>query len=173
MILSMSNQAMIFFTTILVGFVIGFIYDLFRVIRKIIKHPNLLIQIEDILYWIFVSIIMFYVMFSKNYGEIRAFSIVGAFLGMIFYFFTISRLFINVSMIIVEFLKKVIMVIIEIVLMPFRLFYKILYAPIMFCKKNVHKNVLLAKKVLHKSKKYVRMKGTKVFHELKIITKKV
>lgn len=173
MILSMSNQAAVFLMTVLVGFVIGFVYDLFRVVRKVVKHPGFLIQIEDMIYWILVSIIMFYVMLNKNYGEIRAFSVLGAFLGMLLYFLTVSRLFINVSMLLVKFLAKVIAAVIEIVLTPFKLLYKLLYAPFMFCKKTAAKKMASVKKVLHKSGKYAIMKGTKAFKELDIITKKV
>ena len=173
MILSMSTQAMIFLTTIIIGLIIGFVYDLFRIFRKIIPHTNAVTYLEDALYWIFMAIMVFYVMLNKNSGEIRFFSILGLFLGMITYFFTLSLLFMKVSLLIVGFIKKIIRLVIEIILMPFRLLYKLLRYPINICKNrlvNYHRNT---KKVLHKTKNYAKIKRKKLVNSLKIILKKV
>ncbi len=173
MILSMSNQAVIFLTTAIIGVVIGFIYDLFRVFRKIVPHNDIFTYLEDAVYWVIVSIIMFYVMLNKNYGEIRFFSIFGAFLGMIIYFYTISRLFMKVSVAVVNFLVKVLKLLFDIIMAPFRLIYKLLYNPIMICKKRIKKVILGGRKVLHKSKNYAKIKKKKAISDIRIILKKV
>lgn len=51
------------------------VYDILRIIRIVIPHPNILIGIEDILYWICTSIGMFLVLYKGNDGVIRFFAI--------------------------------------------------------------------------------------------------
>lgn len=173
MILSMSNQAALFFTTVLIGFSIGFLYDWIRIFRNIIKHANFIVQIEDALYWIAVSIGMFIIMLNKNYGEIRAFSICGFFIGMIIYFFTLSHLFMHVSMTVVSFIKKVIIMTVRIILTPVRLILKLLSYPYNIIKGFLSKLHNSNKKVLKKYKLCAKIKKNKLLRELKIIMKKV
>lgn len=172
-ILSMSNQALVFLTTVIIGVFIGFVYDLFRVLRKVIHHSNLMTYLEDLVYWIFVSLIMFYVMLNKNYGEIRVFSILGAFLGMILYFLTLGRLFMAASLTIIDFIKKVFAVLFEIIMTPFKLIYKLLEYPLKFCKKKIMKYYANIKMLLHKSKNYARIKKKKISGDIDIIMKKI
>ena len=51
------------------------VYDILRIIRIVIPHPNILVGIEDILYWICASIGMFFVLYKGNDGVIRFFAI--------------------------------------------------------------------------------------------------
>ncbi|MDR2940066.1 MAG: spore cortex biosynthesis protein YabQ, partial [Clostridiales bacterium] len=85
MILSMYNQAYIFVATIGLGFLSGLIYDAFRIFRVAIKHNNILTQLEDIIYWVFVTFIMFRFVISNNDGEVRGFLIGGMVIGMAVY----------------------------------------------------------------------------------------
>ena len=107
MILSMSGQAWLFLFTVITGFVIGFVYDIFRILRKTIPHNHFMVQLEDILYWICVSLLMFYFMLHRNYGEIRLFSIAGAALGGVLYFLTLSLIIMKTSVAVIEFIKRI------------------------------------------------------------------
>jgi len=107
MILSMQGQAFVFLAAVVTGFACGFVFDLFRVFRKAIRHGTILTQIEDAIFWVLAAFIVFYVMFTLNEGEVRAFSVLGAFLGMVLYFSTISRVIMKVSSKIIEMIKKV------------------------------------------------------------------
>jgi len=129
MILSMSAQAWLFLTTVAMGFVIGFAYDVFRIVRKTVSHRHWVVQLEDIIYWVGVSLLMFYFMLHRNYGEVRFFSIAGAALGMIIYFYSLSLLVMKVSVAVIEFLKKVVLTAARILLGPVRLLLKILIPP--------------------------------------------
>lgn len=173
MILSMSDQASLFLTTIIIGICIAFVYDWIRVLRNIIRHPNFIMQLEDGLYWISVSLFIFFIMLNKNYGEIRAFSICGVFLGMIIYFFTISYYFMKFSLSIVNFLKKIIILIIKIILTPIKLILKLLNYPYCLLKGIFGKFYLSNKKTLRKYKKCARMKKDRVLKDIKIIFRKI
>lgn len=130
MILSMSEQTWLFLTTVAAGFVIGFVYDIFRILRKTVPHNDFIVQIEDILYCVAVSLLMFYFMLHRNYGEIRFFSIAGAALGMILYFCTLSPLVMKVSVTVIQFLKKVVLTALGILFWPIKAIIKLLAVPL-------------------------------------------
>ena len=161
MILSFEFQLKIFFLALIIGFFIGFFYDLIRLFRSFILHIKILIHIEDIIYWIFMSLIIFLILLYENNGEIRMFFIIGIFLGMGFYFYIISKIFLKVSNKILAIIKKCILFIFECILTPFKLILKLLY-PIFFpifniLKKMFIKNIIKIKKVLQKNKKCVKI----------------
>ena len=169
MILSLNNQAILFFNTIVVGLVLGLIYDAFRIFRDTFKHTFLMIQAEDVLYWIIVIFTMFFFMLHENYGEIRFFSICGAFLGMILYFLTISHIVMGVMINLIKLIKYIILLFLRIVFTPFRLIYILLRKPVEKTGKMFYKK---SSKVLHLLRLYVRIKTKKLFHSLNIINTK-
>jgi len=130
MILSMSDQTWLFLTTVAAGFAIGFVYDIFRIVRKTIPHNNFIVQLEDILYCVAVSLLMFYFMLHRNYGEIRFFSIAGAALGMVLYFCSLSPLIMKVSVTVIRFFQKVVIAVLNILLWPIKAIIKLLAIPV-------------------------------------------
>ena len=64
--LELSIQTKIFFFTVFIGLLIGFTYDIFRLLRKTFKHPDYLTQIEDFIYWLLSTFIMFYLILIKK-----------------------------------------------------------------------------------------------------------
>lgn len=136
----------------------GFLYDFIRIARRSVKHSNLMVQIEDIIYWVVVALAMFLLMLSQNYGEIRLFSIAGMVIGMVIYFLTLSHIFLKVSVAIINLIKKIICVIFNILATPFRLMAKLASIPLKYikkCGKKVHKS---NKKVLKKITNCAKMK---------------
>jgi len=125
----MSGQGLLFLTTVAAGFAIGFVYDIFRIVRKTVPHSHLMVQVEDVLYWVAVSLLMFYFMLHRNYGEIRFFSIAGAALGMILYFYSVSVIVMKVSVAVIGFMQKVILAVVGILLAPFKWLVNIMGPP--------------------------------------------
>jgi len=126
MILSMSGQAWLFLGTVAAGFVNGFVYDIFRIARKTARHKSWLVQIEDVLYWTIASVLMFYFMLRQNHGEVRFFAIVGAAIGMVLYFNSLSPLVIKISVAVINFIKNVILTIVRIILIPIRILIRLI-----------------------------------------------
>jgi hypothetical protein len=116
---------------------------------------------------------MFYVMLNRNYGEIRVFTIIGAFLGMLLYFLSISKLFMTASLTIIDFITKMCVTLFNIIMAPLRLIYKILAYPARLCQKRLMKFYANLKKLLHKSKNYAKIKRGKIKKDFSIIFKKV
>ncbi len=67
------------------GIICFFGYDLLLVLRIFFRRSLLLEKVEDILYWLAASIFVFSVIYEKNSGVIRAYSIFGMLAGMVLY----------------------------------------------------------------------------------------
>lgn len=169
MILSMSGQAWLFLGTVVAGFVIGFVYDIFRIARKTAKHKSWLVQFEDVLYWSVASVMMFLFMLHQNNGEVRLFAIAGAAIGMVLYFNSLSPLIIKVSVAVIDFFKKVILTIVRIILVPVKILIsllKILAKPCVwliksFCKRANVVKLSSRNKLLDLRRKVVLKNGKK------------
>lgn len=142
----MHNQVYAFVIFILNGFLIGLLFDIFRILRKTFKTPNFITYIEDIIFWILSGIMLLYSIFKFNNGELRAFIFIGVFLGTMLYMLVFSKLLINVSMYIINTIKIILNIIIVI---PIKFIIKILtqtiYKPTMFLCINLSK---LFKKIM-------------------------
>jgi len=123
MILSMPAQAWLFLSTVLVGAAIGLFYDTFRIFRKIMPHSTIVVQLEDLFFWLVVTGAVFYFMLHRNYGEIRPFTIIGIIVGAALYFATISQWVIKVFVAVINYVIKVFVSVVRIIFTPFRLFF--------------------------------------------------
>ena len=161
MILSLHTQAQLFLLTVLMGGIMGLVYDGFRVFRHALPHKPFWIQLEDGVFWLVAVFLVFGVMLRASSGEIRFFSIFGLFGGMGLYFLTLSRLVIAVSDRVIALVKYIIALFWNIVTTPFRLVWLVVRRPLLkfgsFCGKK-------RKKLLHSLKLCVKMK----LHHLRI-----
>ena len=121
MILSMTGQAWLFLSTVMVGAAIGLLFDIFRIFRKTARHSGLAVQLEDLFFWVAATGLTFYYMLHRNYGEIRPFAMVGIVIGGVLYFATISKWVLIVFVAVVNYIKKVVTVAFRIILMPLRI----------------------------------------------------
>jgi spore cortex biosynthesis protein YabQ len=162
----MSRQTMLFLSTVCAGAAIGLVYDGFRIFRKTAPHKNTAVQLEDLLFWLAVTIVFFYFMLNQNYGEIRFYSILGIALGMTVYFATISYYVVKVSVSVVEFFKRVVTAALRILFFPVNLLVKLLTPP-------AKKLTRVSRKHLHAVHIYGKMKLRKTARHWRIIRKKV
>ncbi|HHT97688.1 MAG TPA: hypothetical protein GXZ90_07325 [Clostridiales bacterium] len=84
-----------FIISIISGVILLLVYDLLRILRRIIKHNDIIVVVEDLLFWIASSLWLFSIMYKENNGIIRAFSILGMLIGSIAYNYFISDLFVG------------------------------------------------------------------------------
>ena len=166
MILSMEGQAWLFFSTVLVGGAVGLFYDFFRVLRRTAPHKRWVVQCEDMLFWLAVTVLVFYYMLHRNYGEIRLFALLGMALGGALYFTTVSYFIVKISVVVVEYIKRVVAAIIGIILLPLRLLLAFLAPP---AKKLGHG----VQKRLRSVGRYGKMKAKKTAKNWAVIRKKV
>lgn len=119
-----SNQAMVFIASVEIGVLMGVLFDLIRIFRKLLKHPNFLVQIEDMLYWIVCGLVGFYRLYMCNYAEIRPYIFIGIVLGVVFYFLTFSIVFMKIATAIINYLKMLVGKVIKWILIPIKEFMK-------------------------------------------------
>jgi len=131
----MHNQVYAFGIFILNGFLIGLLFDIFRILRKTFKTPNFITYIEDIIFWILSGIMLLYSIFKFNNGELRAFIFIGVFLGTMLYMLVFSKLLISISVYLINAIKKLINILIIIpIQFIIKILKKIIYKPtILLC----------------------------------------
>lgn len=71
------------------------VYDCLRVFRILCPHSAVFTGIEDMLYWVYSALITFTLLYRENDGDIRAYVIAAAFLGMAMYQYLVSRNFLK------------------------------------------------------------------------------
>ena len=98
---------------LLSGFIIGIMFDFFRILRKTFKTPDLITYVEDIFFWLLTGIFLIYILIVISNGQIRLYNIIGLIIGIIIYMLVFSKTFINIS---VNLLK--------IILLPFKFIFK-------------------------------------------------
>ena len=82
----------------LLGVIITFIYDLFRIFRRIIPHGWFLLSLEDLVFWVLATAGIFYMLYYENNGMFRWFSVIGAGTGMFLYKKTLSAALVNLCL---------------------------------------------------------------------------
>ena len=152
----MENQAYIFFIFILNGFLIGILFDIFRILRKSFKTKDFLTILQDILFWILAGFIILYSIFKFNNGELRGFIFLGILIGAIIYLLLFSKLFITVNVFIINILKKIIYYILILPIKTILKFLKkIIFKPVTsICvnfRKKMSKLLIKLKKIIKKS----------------------
>ncbi len=172
MILSISNQIRVFFLCVGIGLMSGFIYDLFKIIRKTFKHKNLYIQIEDLIYWIVVTFLAFLILLHKNNGEVRLYGMIGLLLGYVINEFLISRWTVLFGTKIVCYLLIMIKQFLKIIMFPIKVMIKILERPLKFVNKKSKNKINVTKNVLKKNKNKLKFKLGRVKRNLKILKDK-
>ena len=105
------DQAYIFLVFSLTGIVIGFLFDFFRILRRTIKTPNIITNIQDMLFWILSGILILYNIWYFNSGEIRIYIFFAIILGTLVYMSVLSSA-------IIQIFSKVLQIIIKIVEPP-------------------------------------------------------
>lgn len=79
------NESVFWLYCFLTGIAITIVYDFLRIGRCVIKHPYALVAFEDVIFWIFVSVVLFLLLYHMNNGTVRWFAVFGLFAGMLFY----------------------------------------------------------------------------------------
>lgn len=81
-----------FFVFIILGLIISFIFDIFRILRKKFKTNNFITYIEDILFWLISGFLIITAIFKFNDGELRAYLFIGILLGIVIYNMLFTKL---------------------------------------------------------------------------------
>ena len=81
------NEYQVFACFYIIGIIIAFVFDIFKSFRKEIKHKDVIVLIEDIIYLLIVGTIVFLGIFKINYGILRFYILLAIMLRYIRIFF--------------------------------------------------------------------------------------
>ncbi len=129
---SISKEVSVFLASIAAGVLICIVYDLFRVIRLRAKTSAILTDVQDILFWVVATVVMFFVIFHVNNGAVRWYQFFGAVLGAVVYLLTASRFVLRGIGLLIDFFTKI-----------FVFFLKILLTPLLFTYNIIHKCIVV------------------------------
>lgn len=82
--LGIGKEAFIFLYAGLSGIVILCSYQILRLLRRLIGHHIVIVNLEDVIYWLGVSAYLFRQMYKTTYGSIRWFFVLGVVCGIVF-----------------------------------------------------------------------------------------
>ena len=100
------SQTQVFLIFIFCGCIIGLLFDMFRILRKTFKTPDIITYIEDIVFWLLTCIILAYTILKYNNGELRLFVFIGLFIGITLYILLISNFIINTCVKFINIIKS-------------------------------------------------------------------
>lgn len=112
------------FHSIILGICITLVYDIIRIFRRVCPHMGFMTAIEDFGFWIFCGIEIFLLLYQKNEGALRWFSVAGAAIGMMIYKLTIGRFVVRIVSGVLLKIKKVLKKIIVFILKPVSIVWK-------------------------------------------------
>ena len=135
------NEIYIFAIFILNGALIGILFDIFRILRKSFKTPDILTNIEDIFFILISGFIILYTIFRLNNGQIRIYMLIALILGITLYITFIRKYFIKLNVNIIKFIKLILKKILNILFFPFKNIIKATMKPISFIFINIQKNI--------------------------------
>lgn len=124
--LQISMQFNIVFFSILAGIITGILFDMYRIIRGLNNFKVVMI-VEDILFWILTSIVVFTFLLYTNYAFLTPYVYIFICCTILFYMRFISKYFYNIEKSILAIIFKYIRVILKNLSYPLKLvFYKII-----------------------------------------------
>lgn len=99
---TIGQEAFFLGCAVLVGAVLFLLYDLLRIFRRIAPHGNIWIGIEDFIYWLVCTGVVFVMLYQENDGMVRGFAFIGIVLGMGIYYLFLSRYVVKVNVLVIK-----------------------------------------------------------------------
>lgn len=146
LILLVQNQMYVFLWSTAGGILTAFLFDLFRIKRKTIKTSAFMVYVEDLIFWILATIIVFLIAHFFNNGELRSYIFIGTLVGVSIYICLFSRVITTAVLKIIQMITVSVLFIYKLFIYPIRIIIKITLIPIYFIKKKY----VLSKVKLHK-----------------------
>lgn len=146
------EDIMSFGITIVIGMLMGILFDLYRAFRRVTKPKKFLSFIEDLLFWVIIISIFFALLVTTTDGIPRGFVYLGCLTGLGFYMFLLSKLLLPFFVFIFKLIIKSINEIIRIIIYPIRLLIK---------KNRINKLVMIPRYLAKEMGRYIRMVSKK------------
>lgn len=106
--MELKDETITFFTFIIIGIIIGIVFDFFRALRKVKKYNEKYICIQDILFFLIISIVLIGTLIYKLEYSLRLYLFFSLFLGIVIYISTISSYIIRFFIMIIKISNSII-----------------------------------------------------------------
>lgn len=93
--MSMVSENQFLLHSLIMGVFLLFVYDILRIIRRVIPHGGFWVAVEDLAFWVYCGAEVFLLMYHESNGTLRWFAVIGAMTGMFLYNKLFSRLFVK------------------------------------------------------------------------------
>lgn len=117
------------------GFLLGVLYDVFRLVRMAWFSQKAVVFFQDVLYFTVCACLTFVFMLAMNYGEVRGYVILGEILGWIIYYYSAGAMVFRVSGKIVGACRKAAAFSFSAISAPFRFAFQIFRGIVKFVVK--------------------------------------
>ncbi len=161
-----------FLISILCGALVLLVYDVLRILRRIIKHNYFFIAVEDLIFWVTAGIFIFVMMYRENDGIIRSFSIMGMAIGMVLYHYILSGFIVYIITKLIRALLRPFGMAINMVKKLLRFLNKKIGLLAHFIEKRLKKRMNSVKIALNKRKRILLAESRKKSQQLALEKKK-
>lgn len=156
--MKLREETITFFVFIIVGIIIGIIFDFFRALRKTKKYNDRYINIQDILFFIIIGVVLAVFLIYNLEDVLRLYLFLAVFLGIVIYYSTISIYTIKILIKIINIWKSIVCF----VFFPF-IIYKVIFMTIFdFLNKKSKKYCNKFYNVISYFCKSVKLKANKI-----------
>jgi spore cortex biosynthesis protein YabQ len=121
MIISLISQVKLIIFGLLAGIITGVCFDIYRLIRGFENTHKVMTIIQDLLFWVLTSIVVFIFLMYTNEGYINFYVYLCLIIGVYLYLKCLSTIFIRVQFNLIKFYGKVFRVGWNIILYPVNL----------------------------------------------------
>ena len=104
----MAQESLFMLYALLMGIFITFVYDLLRILRRVIPHNIFWVSLEDLAFWGFSAVEVFLLMYHVSNGTLRWFAIFGTVFVVTIYMFIASRFVLAVVQYLLIHLRKIV-----------------------------------------------------------------
>jgi spore cortex biosynthesis protein YabQ len=146
------------------GMVLGFIWDIYRLIRHYIKFGSAVTALGDIAYWIVSAKLSLDLIFYISYGNVRMFILVGFISGALLYFYGISRYVLKAIIYVIDFIFSVVRKFLSFIVSPL----KFLWSKLKIALLPVRIKIKKAEDGAKKRYKFFKFRIKKVFKNKKM-----
>lgn len=165
-----AEQISVFLMLVVLGMAVGFIYDFYRVLRRVHGLKKRGTNIGDIIYWLIVTVITYIFLLQFLWGEVRLYVFLSMVIGLVMYIKTLSPFIYRQLFRLYNFIIKTIKTIIRLIRIPLRFICNLVSIPFRLLArftnfaldKSIETKNSVTKKIETKAKKVKTSVNTRV-----------
>ncbi len=106
--INLALQVKIFFESCIFGMILGFVFDIFKVIKYIFnKNYRINVFFYDVCYFFIISVLTFLFMLTVTHGSIRIYILITEIIGLCIYFMAFSQKIFYFFIYVVKIVRKI------------------------------------------------------------------